>query len=111
MSAAVLDCLHSPRRRELLRLVWTEERAAGELHEAMGDVTFGAVSQHLAKLADAGLVTRRAEGRRRLYRARQDAVGPLRPWLEAMWDDSLSRLADKAEARERRKRAGSRRSR
>lgn len=98
----LLDCLQSPRRREILRLVWDDERAAGEIHRSLGDVTFGAVSQQLRKLAEGGLVTCRRDGRHRYYRAQKDAVGPLRPWLEAMWDDALLRLRSKAEARERR---------
>jgi DNA-binding transcriptional ArsR family regulator len=53
---AVLRALAEPRRREILRLTWRSERAAGELHRALGGVTFGAVSQHLKVLADAGLV-------------------------------------------------------
>jgi DNA-binding transcriptional ArsR family regulator len=42
------------------------------------DVTFGAVSQHLRVLEDAGLVSVRRDGRRRLYQARQEQLGPLR---------------------------------
>jgi len=94
---AVLRALDTPRRRELLRLVWSRERAVGELHAELGDVTLGAVSQHLRVLEAAGLVTARAEGRRRLYRAVPQALGALRPWLEATWDDALYRLKLAAE--------------
>jgi hypothetical protein len=38
--AAVLSAVASPRRREILRLVWTEELSAGDIHRAMPDVTF-----------------------------------------------------------------------
>ena len=41
---SALAALASPRRREILRLIWRDERAAGEIHAAMPDVTFGAVS-------------------------------------------------------------------
>jgi len=41
------------------------------------DVTFGAVSQHLRVLEDAGLVSVRRDGRRRLYQARREQLGPL----------------------------------
>ena len=95
--AAVLSAVASPRRREILRLVWTEERAAGDIHAAMPDVTFGAVSMHLRALADAGLVQMRAEGRRRVYRARRAALGPLGRMLEQMWGDALWRLKIQAE--------------
>ena len=97
---AVLHALSEPRRREILRLTWTEERSAGELHRAFGDVTFGAVSQHLRVLADAGLVACRRDGRHRYYRARRRELGSLRTWLEQMWARSLSDLAALAEAEE-----------
>jgi DNA-binding transcriptional ArsR family regulator len=98
-----LAVLAHPRRREILRLVWRGERAAGEIHRALDDVTFGAVSQHLRALAEAGLVGVRADGRRRLYRARPEAVGPLAATLEAMWDDALYRLKLHAELEESRR--------
>jgi DNA-binding transcriptional ArsR family regulator len=68
----VLPVLASPRRQEILRLVWDEERCAGDIHAAMPDVTFGAVSLQLKALAGAGLVTVRAAGRHRYYRARRE---------------------------------------
>ncbi|MSR61624.1 MAG: ArsR family transcriptional regulator [Planctomycetes bacterium] len=95
--SAVLRALNTPRRRELLRLVWDQEQAAGDLHRAFGDVTFGAVSQHLRVLEDAGLVVSRREGRNRYYLARKSGLGPLRDWLESMWDSGLDRLALEAE--------------
>ena len=100
---AAFAALGTPRRREILRLVWREERAAGELHRALPDVTFGALSQHLRVLRDAGLVTSRAEGKSRLYRARKEALGPMKRALEAMWDDALYRLKLHAELEEARR--------
>ena len=50
-----IEALGAPRRREILRLVWQRERSAGDVHRALGDVTFGAVSQQLRILADSGL--------------------------------------------------------
>ncbi|HUJ58217.1 MAG TPA: metalloregulator ArsR/SmtB family transcription factor [Kofleriaceae bacterium] len=97
MEAAVLHALAEPRRREILRLTWRAERAAGEIHRAFGDVTFGAVSQHLRVLAAAGLVDVRKAGRHRFYRARRAALGPLRRWLEQMWASALDDLAALAE--------------
>jgi DNA-binding transcriptional ArsR family regulator len=100
---STLSALSSPRRRELLRLCWDEPRSAGELHRALGDVTFGAVSQHLRVLDDAGLVSCERRGRHRLYRARRAALGPLRRWLESHWDDALYRLKLHAELEEARR--------
>ena len=99
----ILPALAAPRRREILRLVWNEELGAGEIHLALSDVTFGAVSQQLGILQRAGLVRVRAEGRRRLYRADRAAVGPLVTWLEEMWDDALYQLKLRAELDEARR--------
>ena len=100
---AVLDVLASARRREILRLVWHEERSAGEIHRAMPDVTFGAVSLQLGRLREAGLVEVRADRRRRFYRARREALGPVAELLERMWDDALWKLKLEAELEETRR--------
>lgn len=89
-----------PRRRAILWLIWDEELSAGEIAERF-DVTFGAVSQHLKVLRDAGLVTLRQEGRKRYYRADRDAMGPLATYLQTMWADRLDALAELAEQAER----------
>jgi DNA-binding transcriptional ArsR family regulator len=98
-----LDALASPRRREILRLVWTQERAAGEIHRSLDDVTFGAVSQHLKALADGGLVSVREDGRKRFYRARREALGPVGKALEALWTDALYGLTLHAELEQARR--------
>ena len=95
--SALLRALNTPRRREILRLVWDRERSAGEIHRSFEDVTFGAISQHLRVLEDTGLVASRSEGRHRYYRARREELGPLADWLESMWDSALDRLALAAE--------------
>jgi DNA-binding transcriptional ArsR family regulator len=100
---AVLAAIASPRRQEILRLVWREELTAGAIHQAMPDVTFGAVSLQLRTLAEAGLVETRAAGQSRLYRARREALGPLAEMLERMWDDALWKLKLTAELEETRR--------
>jgi len=102
----VLAALASPRRREILRLVWNGELEAGAIHRAMPDVTFGAVSLQLRELTKAGLVESRAEGRHRLYRARREALGPVGSMLEGMWSDALWRLKLQAELIESRRGPG-----
>lgn len=92
-----LATIASPRRREILRLLWVGERSAGDVHAAMPDVTFGAVSQQLRTLERAGLVSVRAQGARRYYRAERAAMGPLAKVLERMWSDALWRLKLAAE--------------
>jgi DNA-binding transcriptional ArsR family regulator len=92
-----LAALSSPRRQEILRLLWQRDHAAGELSSAMPDVSFGAVSLQLKVLLDAGLVDRRTAGKRRIYRARREALGAMGPALERMWDDALWTLTLAAE--------------
>jgi DNA-binding transcriptional ArsR family regulator len=103
MESAVLDAIASPRRREILRLVWNEEQTAGAIHRAMPDVTFGAVSLQLGKLLEAGLIEARAQQRNRFYRARREAFGPVAEILERMWDDALWKLKLAAELEETRR--------
>ena len=96
----VLHALGAPRRREILRIVRCRERSAGDIHRALGDLTFGAVSQHLGVLERAGLVTARRDGRSRLYQTRPEGLEPLKEWLESMWDEALASLKALAEAEE-----------
>jgi DNA-binding transcriptional ArsR family regulator len=103
LDSAVLAAIASPRRQEILRLVWNRELSAGAIHWEMTDVTFGAVSLQLRSLADAGLVRSRADGRHRFYRARREALGPVGAMLERMWDDALWRLKLAAELEQTRR--------
>ena len=91
-----LQVVAEPRRREILRLVWNQELAAGDIAQRF-DVGFGAVSQHLGVLRQAGFVRVRREGKRHFYRADLQALGPLRQTLEQMWSVQLDRLAQLAE--------------
>src|SRR5438034_8798060 len=88
---AVLSAISNPRRREILRLVWNRELTAGEIASRF-DVSWPAVSQNLAVLLKAGLVTERREANRRFYRARPQALGSLRAAVEEMWTQDLERL-------------------
>lgn len=103
MTHGALSVLASPRRQEILRLLWTGERAAGEISAAMPDVSFGAVSLQLKVLLEAGVVERRTDGQRRLYRVRRAALGPVGAALERMWADALWRLKVAAELAETRR--------
>jgi DNA-binding transcriptional ArsR family regulator len=87
-AGVALRALVEPRRRSILRLVAHDELSAGEIASAF-DVTRPAVSQHLTVLKDAGLLTERREGTRRLYRARPEGLDGLREFLEDMWASSL----------------------
>ena len=103
LDSAAFAAVASPRRREILRLVWDRECAAGDIHQAMPDVSFGAVSLQLRALSDAGLVTCRREHRHRFYRANREALGPVAEALERMWDDALWRLKLQAELEQSRR--------
>jgi DNA-binding transcriptional ArsR family regulator len=91
--------LAEPRRRQILELVWDRELAAAEIASQF-DVTFGAISQHLAVLREAHFVTVRKDGNRRLYRADETALGPFKDVLESMWVKTLSDLAEQIELEE-----------
>lgn len=103
VESPILAAVASPRRREILRLVWRNELAAGDIHRAMPDVTFGAVSLQLRALANAGLVRVRTAGKHRLYRAQRAALGPMAKMLEQMWGDALWRLKLLAELEQTRR--------
>jgi DNA-binding transcriptional ArsR family regulator len=103
MDAALLNAVASPRRREILRLLWHQDLPAGAIHQAMPDVTFAAVSLQLKVLTEAGLVESQADRQYRIYRVRRNALGPLGAMLEVMWTDALWRLKLKAELKETRR--------
>jgi DNA-binding transcriptional ArsR family regulator len=98
---AALKALAEPRRREILRLVWTKELPASDIADHFAEVTRSAISQHLGVLKAAGLVTERRDGTRRLYQARRDEMKKLRKFLDDYWTTGLERLRDVAEAAER----------
>jgi DNA-binding transcriptional ArsR family regulator/uncharacterized protein YndB with AHSA1/START domain len=79
-----LSALSSPIRREILSLIWDRDLPAGEIAAAF-HVTAPTISQHLAVLRDAGLVTMEVDGNFRRYRARRGAVRGLHANL---WVDS-----------------------
>ncbi|HEY4360408.1 MAG TPA: hypothetical protein VGN17_05550 [Bryobacteraceae bacterium] len=99
----VLEAVASPRRRAILRLVWKHELSAGAIHQAMPDVTFGAVSLQLQTLLEAGLLEARTESRFRYYRAKPEALGPVGQMLEEMWGDALWDLKLAAELEDSRR--------
>jgi DNA-binding transcriptional ArsR family regulator len=94
-----IQVIAEPHRRRILRLIWDDELSAGDIASRF-DITFGAVSQHLAVLRESGFVHVRATGNQRFYRANKPGLGPLRQTLEAMWSDVLDDLADTIEGAE-----------
>ncbi len=96
---AALRAIAEPRRLRILALVRSSEMSAGEI-AAHFEVSWPAVSQHLTVLKDAGLVSERRAGTRRLYRARPEGLAELRSFLEGFWDERLAALTREAELEE-----------
>jgi DNA-binding transcriptional ArsR family regulator len=101
---AALKAIAEPRRRAILRLVWSDELPASAIAEQFPDVSRPAISQHLTVLKDADLVTERRDGTRRLYRAKPQTMADVRAFLDDYWTSGLERLRDVAEAAETRNR-------
>jgi DNA-binding transcriptional ArsR family regulator len=99
---AALKAIAEPRRRAILSLVRDGELSAGEIASHF-EVTRPAVSQHLNVLKEAGLVSERRNGTRRLYRARPEGLSELRGFLEGFWEVRLEALKREAEKEELKK--------
>jgi DNA-binding transcriptional ArsR family regulator len=99
---AALKAIAAPRRRQILALVRDGELSAGEI-AAHFDVTRPAVSQHLTVLKEAGLVSERRNGTKRLYQARPEGLAQLKAFLDEFWGDGLEALKREAERKERSK--------
>lgn len=95
--STVLEALVEPRRRDILRLIRTEELPVGEIAGHF-DVTRGAISQHLGVLKSAGLVSERRDGARRLYRVRLQGFAELQEFLNEFWDTRLLDLKQAVES-------------
>ena len=102
-----IRAIAEPNRRRILRLVADGELSAGEI-ASIFEITRPAVSQHLSVLREAGLVSERREGTRRLYSLRPEGFTDLKSFLEAFWDEGLERLKEAAETEEGRRRRGRR---
>jgi DNA-binding transcriptional ArsR family regulator len=91
-----------PRRRRILAMVHERELSAGEIAAGF-EVSRPAISQHLAVLREAGLLSERRQGARRLYRARPEGLAGLRDFMDGFWSDRLERLRLAAELEQQRR--------
>jgi DNA-binding transcriptional ArsR family regulator len=91
-----LSALADPTRRRVFERLKSGPRAVGEIARGM-PVSRPAVSQHLKVLKEAGLVTDRPEGTRRVYYIDPDGLGALRRWLDQFWDRNLAAFAAEIE--------------
>jgi len=86
--STALAALADPTRREIFEKLARRPAAVGEL-AAQLPVSRPAVSQHLRTLKEAGLVSDRAEGTRRIYRIDPQGLGAMRAWLDRFWSEAL----------------------
>ena len=92
-----MTALGDPTRQAIFERLVAGPRPVGELAGEL-PVTRPAVSQHLRVLLDAGLVTVRAEGTRRIYAADPQGLQGLRAWLEGTWATALQAFAAHVDA-------------
>jgi DNA-binding transcriptional ArsR family regulator len=92
----VFNAVAEAHRREVLDVLITGEKAVGAIVNELS-ISQPQVSKHLRVLSEVGLVTCRAEGRRRLYRLEPARLRPLQEWLakyEKAWHDRTDRMND-----------------
>lgn len=87
-----------PTRREILHLIAEQEIGSSEIAERF-NISRPAASQHLRLLREAGLVTTRKIGTRRLYAADREALAELIEWLDAFWSVGFSKLKTVVESK------------
>ena len=87
-----LAALSDPTRRLVFERILAAPRSVAAIAEGL-PVSRPAVSQHLKVLREAGLITERRNGTRRLYSANPQAFGELRAVIEAMWQEALGSAA------------------
>ncbi|HYH88149.1 MAG TPA: metalloregulator ArsR/SmtB family transcription factor [Solirubrobacteraceae bacterium] len=90
------DALGDPNRRAIVERLRGGDRSVQELADAL-PISRPAVSRHLRLLKEAGLVTDRAEGTRRLYRLHDEGVEAVREYLEGVWGEAAARFKLAAE--------------
>jgi DNA-binding transcriptional ArsR family regulator len=91
-----LTALGDPTRRAIFESLARRPKAVGELAAEL-PVSRPAVSQHLRVLKEAGLVTDRAEGTRRIYQIRQQGVQAIHGYLAQMWGQAMAAFQAEAE--------------
>jgi DNA-binding transcriptional ArsR family regulator len=94
--APIFAALGDPTRRAVLARLRTGPRSVGEIVATL-PVSQSAVSQHLRVLREAGLVTDRREGTRRLYQVDLEGLTALRAYVDEYWDEALAAFQRYAE--------------
>jgi DNA-binding transcriptional ArsR family regulator len=96
-NANAFAALADPTRREVFERLARGPSAVGDLAQGL-PVSRPAVSQHLKVLKEAGLVTDRAEGARRVYQIDPHGLGQIRAWLDQFWGAALDAFKAAVEA-------------
>ena len=96
MYGEAFEALGDPNRRAIIELLRAGDRSVQELADAL-PISRPAVSRHLRLLKEAGLVTDRAEGTRRLYRLHDEGIEAVRDYLEQVWGETAARFRLAAE--------------
>ena len=91
-----LTALGDPTRRAIFERLAERPQAVGELAADL-PVSRPAVSQHLKVLKEAGLVSDRPAGNRRIYRLDPEGLGALSAYLDRFWNQALAAFKDAAE--------------
>lgn len=94
IEAEIFRALADPTRRAVYERLAGGEMSVSELRTGMS-VSQPAVSQHLAVLRGAGLVSERRAGRNAYYRVDPQGLDPLLGWIEryrAFWPERIERL-------------------
>ena len=102
-----LTALADPTRRAVFERLRSGPQPVGAVARGM-PVSRPAVSQHLQVLKEAGLVSDRPEGTRRVYYIDPHGLGALRGWLDRFWDQALSPFQVEAESTNNHKKDGDR---
>lgn len=92
-----LAALADPTRRRVFERLRSGPKAVSEIARGM-PVSRPAVSQHLSVLKQAGLVHEQRQGVKRIYAIDPGGLGPLRRWLDELWDSALDAFAAAVEA-------------
>jgi DNA-binding transcriptional ArsR family regulator len=100
--AKAMDALGDPTRREIMERLRLGPQAVGEIAAEL-PVSRPAVSQHLRVLKEAGLVTERKDGTRRIYGVDPKAIGDLRAYFDSFWEQALAGFRTAAESERRTK--------
>ena len=99
---ALLEAVSSPRRRQILKLVWDDEKTSGAITEQI-QASWPSISRSLRELREAGVVRERRQGQQRFYKADRQALRPLEKFLTQLWEAGLDNIAKDIDKKRRKR--------